>query len=932
VEVAAMTRCYRAWILTGLIAPLAAGLAAAGGPGSKLCSDPPPETVQWPDDLKLSLPYPHDPEPVFADQGGPFLAMGRNNGRDGVRTFYDLRTGEKVGELRGEWHLSRPMALSRDGKLFATVARGVRGDVLDVLDVAAGKVLQETATQKRPEFLAFAGGERLLSVAGGGDAPLEQFEARTGKSLSTVAIGRIGRRGFPAVSPGGSLIAVATDRALRLFELASGAEVGTLPLPARRQGGSCETEALDFSADGKLLAGLFKDGDEFRITAWGLDDGKEVLERPIARLRAAFYQGRKLEWIPDGSGWLVNGESVVDRDSGQPLWQLPEDVYHGWPRRTVAAGTVVAYDARKRALESVSQPRERLAAVRKAVQSGGSAVDATLPPLKDADLTAAKAVEVPPPGVDWSAPPDPAPEADRAARRPLPLASATRQIQSIRISRGPGPVAVLELAARDRQPEEETPPRRLERIDLVTGKVTGTLELPAGCRLLGISLDGALALSTDIAEGWRLDVWSFDRGGHLAGWRPYRKEAAGGRKIAYAAAPTGDRVLTVSAGGKAAWWSVPDARPLYVADVPGLVNPTLTPGGQYLVGFQKGTLRFFYAATGAAAGDLERRAAPQPAEQSPGPFTLRADGKEAVALVARPGRPLSVVRWDLATGKVLDEFPLRSSPSGRSQLAYAGPDYLLVDDRDLVDLRLRETVWTYQPGAAGETRWAAQRPDDRAWYATAGADRQASLAAAALPEEEVVKAVRAVAESPNTLLKPGASVAVRLQAAEPSAKGAPDKTVEGLRKSLEARGWRVADTAGLTLAVAVKQRDTGDRMQFRDLFPAFGPGFNPFMTASVRVIELECQAALTAGGQTLWESRPEKVRMAPGYVVHVPGDVRDLEDYLHGQVWTQVPGWATRTMPCFLARTDAGVQTLPGTSFLTATGVQTNPPPIQKGD
>src|SRR2546425_727152 len=82
--------------------------------------------------------------------------------------------------------------------------------------------------------------------------PFVQFEARTGKALPTVAINKLGRRGFPVVSPGGSFLAVATEKDMRFFDLASGGDAGTLSIPAAKRGGFCQCESLDFSAAGRL--------------------------------------------------------------------------------------------------------------------------------------------------------------------------------------------------------------------------------------------------------------------------------------------------------------------------------------------------------------------------------------------------------------------------------------------------------------------------------------------------------------------------------------------------------------------------------------------------------------------------------------------------------------------------------------------------------
>jgi hypothetical protein len=128
--------------------------------------------------------------------------------------------------------------------------------------------------------------------------------------------------------------------------------------------------------------------------------------------------------------------------------------------------------------------------------------------------------------------------------------------------------------------------------------------------------------------------------------------------------------------------------------------------GKYLVGVQKAVLRFFEAATGAALGDLE---APRAGDAGFRLFMLRAESKEATALLGKTGA--DVVRWDLATGKLLDSFALRVAPKAKA--VYAGSRHLLLDDRDLFDLQLREIVWTYQfanPGQSSAARLGGARP------------------------------------------------------------------------------------------------------------------------------------------------------------------------------------------------------------------------------
>src|SRR5262249_37669306 len=143
-----------------------------------------------------------DAEVDYADHGGPFVGLGRSSGKDEQRAFFDVRTGRRIGLLHGDLKIERPRALSPDGKLFAG-AHGRQGGGFVVLDVATGKVVQDVVCQKKPEYLEFAGKDRILAFSGWGNGAVEQFEARTGKSLQTVPVVKDWRKGFPVASPGG---------------------------------------------------------------------------------------------------------------------------------------------------------------------------------------------------------------------------------------------------------------------------------------------------------------------------------------------------------------------------------------------------------------------------------------------------------------------------------------------------------------------------------------------------------------------------------------------------------------------------------------------------------------------------------------------------------------------------------------------------------
>jgi hypothetical protein len=243
-------------------------------------------------------------------------------------------------------------------------------------------------------------------------------------------------------------------------------------------------------------------------------------------------------------------------------------------------------------------------------------------------------------------------------------------------------------------------------------------------------------------------------------------------------------------------------------------------------------------------------------------------------------------------------------------------------------------MWSYRFEPLFEGRFAIERPDGRCWYVASVAQNQESstLVAANLPEPSVEKYVKDIADGPNALLRPGTQVAVQINYSGSDSNDAKNKTVELLRQSFEKRGLKLTESASLVVQLNVTQRDTGEKLEFRKLFPGFGE--NPSGTMSVNIIELECQSKVTQGGQPLWQSAPEKMSLHHIFgIIHLPDKNTDLTLYLYSRLWSNIPGWAERAaLPRFLARASEGVMALPGNSQLSASGAQTQKPVAPKAN
>ena len=97
-----------------------------------------------------------------------------------------------------------------------------------------------------------------------------------------------------------------------------------------------------FSADGTLLAGCFQGlGGKGRILAIDVVQGKIVADhsfpQPLNLMvpNAFASSSPALQWVPDNSGWLAYGDTIIDRQSGAAgfsIGSLVKSTFHG-PRR-----------------------------------------------------------------------------------------------------------------------------------------------------------------------------------------------------------------------------------------------------------------------------------------------------------------------------------------------------------------------------------------------------------------------------------------------------------------------------------------------------------------------------------------------------------------------------------------------------------------------
>ena len=250
---------------------------------------------------------------------------------------------------------------------------------------------------------------------------------------------------------------------------------------------------------------------------------------------------------------------------------------------------------------------------------------------------------------------------------------------------------------------------------------------------------------------------------------------------------------------------------------------------------------------------------------------------------------------------------------------------MLIDGRQLYDLKRQALVWTY--AMAGPGRMASRVSDGRTWYVVGtGFDGPATLIAAQLPEEQVEGYVKEVIDGPNAILKPGTHIGVRIDFVGSQAEAVKETARENVYRTLKEYGLVPGAAGDLSIELSVIQKNTGETIEFRKLFGGLGGDARGLLT--VKEIELECKTVLSSGAEQLWAPPAQKMRMREIYgIIRLPDKDTNLTDYLYRQLWDRDPGFAVGVgVPRYLAKTANGVVALPGISLLQASRPLTQKP------
>lgn len=929
-----------ALLILTLTPPVAARADDLSATDWKLKVDPPAQAPTAPASKDFAIPFPANfgggGEAVYPSSPSPFVAIGKNAFDNDVRQVWDLSTRKLVGSFKGQIGFDdKTVALSPDGAYLA--GKPTFRKTVEVRATKNGRVVQSFDVDSPfVDFVDFAAGDRLV-FGFLQDGRFQVGDIKSGDKVADLTPAKqVDREGI-AFSPGRAYMAAAWwfDGRLRVYDLATGKQVGEAPTPKAKNRQNYRVSGLAYSPDGAELAGLFESFGTYRIVCWDAANGKMLADFDLGKEigKPAFYNAAGIGWFPDKSAWLVLGHAVVDRAAGKKVWDLPFDAKNlkPGPRRFLDNdhALVISHEPAM-ALRTAVVPRDKIAGAVQIVRAGGNASDAALPPLKPANWAGVKVVTLAGKPGAWSATPETPPSPPRLTSRAVALKGKADDFRALLFAGAGSTQAVAVGTPRQLgQPDPTAGQARwVERFDLAGGRSLGKVDLPNVVDPIALSPDGSALLLREARTRDRLDIVAAADGKPVVGWRPFEKESGEDRAVTWATFLGPDRVLTLGGGGTLVLWSVPDCKALYSLDDAFHGIPILSPGRKLLAGFDGKTLRVLDAETGALKGEgtAPTGLGPRPEWKA---AAFRPDGQELVALFGTG----TLVGWDLKTGKGAEVKPTSPVPAA-GPMDWAGENHVLIENRILLDLRSRRVVGEYAGAPIGSVG-----PDGRHWFVARGPAGQesATLAAIDLPDAGLEKAEALMADPKSpAVIRPGMKVSLQLNIAGPP-KDAPayrQALAETLRARLKANGLVVVDDGppanrapGVTpvsfvraaapdarLVVTAREKDTGQTIQYRRI------GRLSRDIQVVKLIDLVCEMTLIdARGPVSW-TPPRPIPMQPvGFILRMPAGETDPEVYLKKLQWDRVKEWATTPgPPYFVARDGNEVVRIPAWLDLNA--------------
>jgi hypothetical protein len=299
---------------------------------------------------------------LFTPIESPYAAIFEDNlGKQNV-AVYDIRDGNVLGEWKPEG-MRGFVALAPDAGRLALLRREPHEAV--IWDVASGEQIATWSCTGPVAEIAFFDPHRFLYIAAR-QSEAQIVRAEDGQELLSFDLGfQAEMNSVLRLSPGGRyLVAVVppeeewqedpvsgekrlvpesqrrTEWGIEFFDLDEGQSRGLLPV---RDSQRRAPFAIAISDDGEQMAAWLGAGPfgqpPSRLDCWDVSTGQilhqlEVSEGEDQRDKqkrqriANAYRGPALQFVSDGSGWLLHGHVFLDRE-GNIAWEVPFNTFGG---------------------------------------------------------------------------------------------------------------------------------------------------------------------------------------------------------------------------------------------------------------------------------------------------------------------------------------------------------------------------------------------------------------------------------------------------------------------------------------------------------------------------------------------------------------------------------------------------------------------------
>jgi hypothetical protein len=864
--------------------------------------DPSPTKFDVKVNPKAFQPLIGSPDAVFPTTPSKYMLVkhGQFN-KQGAQVF-DLTNLQAVATLPlpGTFE-SNHGTLSPDGKYWMKYAPHKsgqpfpKGKVLQVIDMKAANVLPEFTTwnssEKYHDFLSEAQGIAISR------------DFKTSKAeIWNLATGQLVRQyelkmqsfhdAMFALSPGRKYIACCNsdDFIIQIMLAETGDLVGQLVFkeedddkntPFR----STEGVGLAFSEDGEELAAAVKIGDRFRLITWKMATGDVGVEHYLHAGADSIFRnffnrndaGRNLSWLPDRSGWLINGKSILEYMSGRAIFQFQDPIGQEPSRRFISKNAMAAVTkgVGNGQLTVVAVPKDLYAAMDKAKKA--NQVTMALPAAKEIDLTA-----TPRPASDvWKGEADAPPSTAKAiGLAPIPLAIPFQQLLDLDLASATTAQGVM-LYSVPIDPLSAVQIVKADRFDATSGKPLGSMDLFQTDRLprrdsalptFGFNRDEAkvrVALSPDgtrlavrfAKTPQRIDVWDTTTKKHVSGWK-----SADAKPMRWAQFADGKK-LWVAVDKTLVLWDVDEGKAVAAVDDAIAGAAVFSPGSKLIAIPTTTGVVVHDAKTGDARGRLE--AAPDAMMGKSG-VAFSPDGKEIAA-----ASPSNIARWNLATGKFSAMQTYTDTPGAGGfvpgvhmfgkppvdaavpEFKFLGPKFFYVNHQ-IYDWAAKQPIWQYDL-LVGNVIKPQSAPDARLWIARSGNFKApGSLMAITLPDVQ--------AQGLSNLLAGGGAQPIFGPGTPIQIQGGDDTIRKAWEQRLTSRGFKIAP-GGLNLSLSQSEGKStnaeyviseGGRGMFGPPPSMFkNPGGNE-KTVNITQRTINCTLTLTdpAGGQVYTRQHP----------------------------------------------------------------------------